>query len=136
MKYVIVLMKECYTSLEYDREINSSKTLYQHWFVASRENLLVNPDHRVIARLNMGVHAHEVNGTAGNEDGDIHDPLMQAREAHPPAKASRHVSFRTQSFPSGQPFARAHFNTSRCPPLAAAEQAAEPPHRHPCSRTH
>ena len=91
MKYVIVLMKECYTSLEYDREINSRKielkTLYQHWFVASRENLLVNPDHRVIARLNMGVHPHEMNGTAGNEDGDIHDgdihdPLMQAREAH------------------------------------------------------
>jgi chemotaxis protein histidine kinase CheA len=96
MKYVIVLMKECYTSLEYDREVDSRKielkTLYQHWFVASKENLLVNPDHRVIARLNMGVHAHEVNGTAGNEEGNIHDPLMQARQAHVASAQTRETA--------------------------------------------
>jgi len=59
IKYVIVLMTECHTSLGDDRDgcryEALMKTLYQHWIVASARVHIMKPEHRIMARSNMGI---------------------------------------------------------------------------------
>jgi len=116
IKYVMVLMKECYTSLGYDREVDPRKllmkTLYQHWIVASSKKLLINPAHRSAARLNMGVTRREADRIAAeanaigegeinmevDEDGDdINAPLVRARLAHTDNTANRDAAVKNLS---------------------------------------
>jgi len=54
IKYVIVLMKELYAAVGYDREVYQGKvvmrTLYEHWTVACTDVQIIDPEHRALAR--------------------------------------------------------------------------------------
>lgn len=54
IKYVIVLMKELYAAVGYDREVYQGevvmRTLYEHWTVASTDVQIIDPEHRALAR--------------------------------------------------------------------------------------
>jgi hypothetical protein len=73
IKYVIVLMTECHTSLGYDREgcryEALMKTLYQHWVVASARVHIMKPEHRVLARANMGTSRRVLEPAGGSTGG-------------------------------------------------------------------
>ena len=108
IKYVIVLMTECHTSLGYDRDgcryEALMKTLYQHWVVASARVHIMKPEHRILARNNMGTARRVL-----EDDGDISTGGVSAKRANENAhqNARNEIGFANAQYFADQTVRRA-----------------------------